>query len=264
MLIVEVKKNKRTEYSIIFENGDNLAVTEDTLVKYRLLKGIDLSEKKFSALKEDADFTEGLKLAYHHLSFQLRTTKEVFDYLKSKKVKLDFIEKIIEKLRLLKLIDDLAYAQSFVRTKVSLSIYGPTKIREKLLLKGVPDNLITASLADNYSEEQQKVNAQKLVEKLLLKNQKKSFNERILKIKQNLMASGYSSSMAETVLAEIKLERDEDAEWVMLSSAFEKIVNRLNQDLPYFKRKQKLMQSMYQKGFDLPMITKFLEENYDS
>lgn len=53
--IVRISKGKGNFYKVEFSNGEALRVSEDLLVRYRLLKGMELSEEEFQKVKRVLD-----------------------------------------------------------------------------------------------------------------------------------------------------------------------------------------------------------------
>ncbi len=101
MIIKEIVKGK-TSYSLVLTNGKHINVSEDSMVKYRLMAGRDITEIFEDLTKElEADklYKQTMRFAsYGKSSFQIRT------YLYEKGI--DDVEPIIERLKKEYLIDD--------------------------------------------------------------------------------------------------------------------------------------------------------------
>ena len=101
MIIKSIIKGK-TSYELILENGQTVKVSEDSIVKYRLLVGRDISEIKEELAKEleDAKLYKAVVryASYGKSSFQIKS------YLYEKGV--DEVEPIIERLKKEQLLDD--------------------------------------------------------------------------------------------------------------------------------------------------------------
>ena len=80
MKITKIEKKKRL-YFLEIDQKESLYVTEDTIVKYMLTKGMTIDKKQLEDIKIFAQFSHGKNLALYYISFKQRTEKEVKDYL---------------------------------------------------------------------------------------------------------------------------------------------------------------------------------------
>ncbi|MFU1850437.1 recombination regulator RecX, partial [Enterococcus faecium] len=91
-------------------------VSEDILVRQRLLKGQELSDTLIEEIKKASSYDVGLQMAMNYLSYQLRSKKEIFTYLKEKEIVPEDRVKIVQRLEELRLLDDAIFSESYVRT----------------------------------------------------------------------------------------------------------------------------------------------------
>ena len=78
MKITKIEKKKRL-YFLEIDQKESLYVTEDTIVKYMLTKGMTIDKKQLEDIKIFAQFSHGKNLALYYISFKQRTEKEVKD-----------------------------------------------------------------------------------------------------------------------------------------------------------------------------------------
>lgn len=81
------------------------------------------------------NYEKGLEYALYLLSLQMRTVKQLEDKLASKEMPPELIAQIIGFLKELKYLDDVTYAQYFIRSKRSK--YGDYRIKMALKQKGI-------------------------------------------------------------------------------------------------------------------------------
>lgn len=81
------------------------------------------------------DYSRGLNYALYLLSLQMRTAYEIREKLLGKEMPEEMVEQIISYLSEHKFIDDVVYAQSFVRSRRHK--YGDYRIKADLKRKGV-------------------------------------------------------------------------------------------------------------------------------
>lgn len=253
-----IKKIKRNQYELQCESGRKVIVSEDSLVKHRLLKGSELTEEQLNRLEEEALLDIGYQLALNYLNFQLRSEQELRRYLKKKEIPFNHVTPIIERLRALDLVNDRFFAESYVRTVMRTSDKGPQVIRQQLAKKGVQAADIDAALL-LYDEETQRHAALTAAEKALKKYRGKSHQEKQEKTRQLLYQRGFSGDVIAQAMAELAVAKDEEHEQTLLEKEGGKLWRRNSRFEPA-KRKQKVMQSLFQKGFEYDLIQQFINQ----
>ena len=79
------------------------------------------------------------------------------------------------------------------------------------------------------------------------------------KIQQTLMTKGFSQEVIQQAMADLPQEADQEIEYDYLVKQGDKLWRR-NLRFEPKKRNLKVKQSLYQKGFDLDMIQRFITE----
>ena len=251
-------QKKPGRFNIFLDGQYAFPVSVNVLIKYRLTKGMELTEDLITALKQADLQAKAYNKALDYLSYQLRTEKEISTYLKKLATPADDIADIIAKLHELNLLDDLAYAKSYVRTSANTTDKGPFVITQKLKQKGVSQALITEALTE-FSLEQQVQNAVKIAQKFVAKNSSISFQALKTKLQQRLATKGFSSEVISLVMDELQLTKDEDQQAEALKKQAQKIWRRYQRfDEP--ERSFKLKQALYRKGFSLTEIESYLQK----
>lgn len=256
LTVVKVSQGRGPFYKVEFSNGEKLRLSEDTVVRHRLLKGQEIDEELLSEIKQESKEDMGYQLALNYLSYQLRTEKEIRTYLKDNEIESADRQKIVARLKDLKLLDDLVYGESYIRTQMRLGDKGPRVLQQKLKQKGLKDTDIQQALYLYEAEEQFQV-ALHTAKKSLRKFHHSSQREVQQKIQQLLMTKGFSNDISKSVLAEIDFSEIEEQENDALELQGEKLW-RKNQRFELGKRRQKVKQSLYQKGFQLDQIDAFI------
>lgn len=258
MEIKQIRLEKNGFYTIVFTEGQEVQVSEDLLVKYRLLKGSEITAELFETLKASAGYQIGLQMAYNYVSYQLRSEKEMYQYLKKKEVTTKDAKEIIARLKELNLVDDQVYAESYIRTQIRMGDKGPYVLSQNLKQKGI-DPLIIEQALYLYTIDDQQAIAIKVAEKSWRKNQNKSYQENLQKIRATLMQKGFGSEVIQLVFDELSFEKDEEAEENALFIEGAKLLRR-HQRLDRSKKIQKIKNQLYQKGFSLDQIQHFIDE----
>ncbi|MFW7395062.1 RecX family transcriptional regulator, partial [Vagococcus fluvialis] len=198
------------------------------------------------------------QIALSFLNFQLRSEKEIKDQLKKKEISGEGITYVINKLKDLSLLDDLVFAESYVRTVMKTQDKGPQQIKQSLFKKGISEENISKALELFVFDDQEEA-AKRLAEKALRKYQSKSHKEQIQKVRQHLFTKGYSGDVINIVMSDLEIEKDEDEEYDLLVAQGDKLWRKHGR-LDRSKRNQKIKQSLFQKGFDFDNINRYIEE----
>lgn len=256
--IIKITKDKGQFYLIWLSSGEKLRVSEDTLVSQRLLKGQELSQANIEEIKKVGSYDSGLQLALNYLSYQLRSKKEIIDYLKGKEILLEDRKKIILRLEEMNLLNDTMFSESYVRTLMRTSDKGPKMIMQQLKRKGLNDEDIQHGLTLYTIEEQVKI-AVVVAGKAMKRYQTKSFKDALQKVQLHLMQKGFNREVIDLALEELSFEKNEEQELETIKKEGEKLWEK-HRKLETYKRLLKVKQSLYQKQFDLDLIQEYLNE----
>ncbi|MEQ7221885.1 recombination regulator RecX [Vagococcus fluvialis] len=257
-IIKSIRKLKNNQYTLTTESGKKISVSEDTLVRHRLLKGEEITDESLEKIRKEAEMDIGYQIALSFLNFQLRSEKEIKDQLKKKEISGEGITYVINKLKDLSLLDDLVFAESYVRTVMKTQDKGPQQIKQSLFKKGISEENISKALELFVFDDQEEA-AKRLAEKALRKYQSKSHKEQIQKVRQHLFTKGYSGDVINIVMSDLEVEKDEDEEYDLLVAQGDKLWRKHGR-LDRSERNQKIKQSLFQKGFDFDSINRYIEE----
>ncbi len=255
--VVAITRLKQ-QYKVTLDSGDKLLVSEDVLVRFRLLKGTELKDSDIEKIKRASSYDVYYQKTLNYLSYQLRSEKEIVMYLKKDAVDQATIQAIIKKLKELKLLDDQVFSESYVRTIIKTSDKGPFVLKQQLMKKGIAEETILNALLLYPIDEQIKI-AKKVAEKSLKKYAQKSHKDSLNKIHQLLMTKGFSTEVIQEVFAIIAIEKDEDKELELIQQQGDKLWER-NRKLIASKRKSKVIQALFQKGFDYDLIKQYMNK----
>lgn len=254
MKITKIEKKKRL-YLVELDETEKLYVTEDTIVRFMMTKGMTISEEELRAIKDFAQFSYGKNLALYHLSFKKRTEKEVRDYLNQHEIDEKIIPKVLKSLKEDKWIDDENYVRQIVASNLHTGDKGAYHLKQKLIQKGISSSLIDPILADSDFSPL----AEKIAEKLLRKYQNKLPQKALLdKILQFLLNKGFSFSEAKAALESLEVEKDEEQEEELIYKELEKQHRRLSKKYQDYELKQRLTQTLARKGYDYDKIRSVL------
>ena len=186
MKIIDIKKEKKN-YILVFDNFEFIT-NEDTIIKYYLRKNLEVSLDLFEKIKEDTNFYFSYELAIRYLEHHVCSKYKMKMYLMKKEIDEITINKIIEQLESIKLLDDLSFSKRLIDYYIYLG-YGEYYIKNKLYQNNIDSN-ITNSLMSNID---QNIYIQE-IDRLILKriNNVEKNEKNIFKLKKFLSQRGYS------------------------------------------------------------------------
>lgn len=254
---VETQKRKG-RYNIYINDDFAFGVDEEVLLKFELKKGLHVTKELQKRIETEDSFYKAYQKTLNYLSYSLRTEKQIKDYLVKNEIDL-YTERIVETLKEMKLLDDLNYAESYVRSMANVNRKGPRNIEQDLKQKGVSEHNIMDAL-EEYPEELQIENAIHLAEKKWAKMRNSSGFESVQKVKQYLVNKGYSFEFADQAIEAIDTEKDTDEEYRALEKQADKAHRRYSRKHEGYQLSQRLRAFIYSKGFSNELINRYFEE----
>lgn len=186
MIISNIIFDKK-KFIISFDNGEEIKISEDTLVNFGLYKGQEVEEEFIDNLKFEDEKTEALLLSYKFLQ-RNKTKKQLVDHLYKNKIQREIIDTILPILEEKKYLNDEDYARRYLNDALNIKKYGKNKTRYMLMSKGIERNVID-KVMENYDYELEYMNALELVEKRISKDE--SDPKKIYSAKNYLQGRGF-------------------------------------------------------------------------
>ena len=244
MKILKYEKKKNGMYQVFFDNGNDIDISEEIILKYGLLLKKEADNKLIDKMLEENKIYIGYNLAIKYISTKMRSKKEIREHLAKKEIDKDSINEIINILIKNKYIDDDSYAKAFVNDKVLLTNDGPFKIKSKLIELGINDNTIDKAL-EMFDVDSQKEKIEKIAKKMVSTNRNKSASILRNKIILYLVNLGYERAVINSVLSTIEIKNDKDIQ----KKEYEKIYNKLSRKYSGSDLEFRVRQKMYALGF---------------
>lgn len=255
--MIEAQKRKG-RYNVYLDGQYAFPVDEAVLVKHVLHKGMEISPTFRKQLEQEDNFSKAFSRAVTYMSHSLRSEKEVMDDLVKHEFSPAVAADVISKLKEMRYIDDLVYAESYTRTAANVNGKGPYVIQQELKKRGIDENLILTAL-DQYPFEQRIENGVAAAKKVLKRTKKNSSRETEIKVRQHLMQKGFDKDEIAEILLHVDTEKDEDEEYEALKKYGEKAWRKQSK-LGGREKIQKVKANLYQKGFPQDLIQQFINE----
>lgn len=252
--VTKIQAQKRKgRYNVFLDGKYAFPVAEATLIEFRLMNGTELDDLQIKQIQDSENINKAYGDAVNYLSYQLRTKKEIKDYLYKKEYHRDAVDTVIGKLEDLHYLDDAAYAKSYINTQLRTTANGPKIMEQKMVQKGVPNNIIQDKLAE-IDEDILLENAVEFAKKQARKQKRASFQQMLTKIRQSLYQKGFGNEIIEEAIKSLDLEADEDEELDKLTTLVEKVKHR-------YDNPAKLINYLMTKGYHYDEIKRVLEES---
>lgn len=255
MQIIKYKKKNKDQYELFLDNNQKIVLYEDVIIKNNLLVNKYIDEELLNKINKDNNKASIYSKCVKYIGIRIRSEKEIRDYLEKNEYDIELINKTVDRLKNNKLIDDNLFTASFINDKTLLTNHGPLKIKNELLKHKIDNNVINTYL-DKIDKTIFEEKIDKIINKYVKNNTKYSNTMLKNKIQIHMMDLGYPKEMYLYKLEEINMYENED----ILKKEFEKEYKKLSRKYSDNELKLKLRQKMYQKGFNMSKIDKFIDE----
>ena len=238
MKIIKYKKMSNNKYKVFLDNGENIQLHENIILKYNLLLTKQIED--INKIKKDNNSYLIYDKVLKYISIKMRCEKEIRDYLKKNEI--DNIDEIIEKLKEQGFINERLYTKSYISDKTRLNNVGPNKIRNDLIKLNIDKNIIEEELS-NIDQDDINITLEKLVDKKIKSNKTYAGDVLKQKILNDLINKGYSKESILSILDKKDLNNDD-----LYEKEYSKLYNKYSKkysgsELEYF-----IKQKLYSKG----------------
>ena len=256
MKITKLEKKKRL-YLLELDSDQTCYITEDTIVRFMLTKGKEISAEELTEIKSFAQFSYSKNLALYHLSFKARTEKEVRDYLARHEIDEKIIPQVIQSLKNDNWINDRQYAQAIINSNQLSGDKGSYMLMQKISQKGVAKSIIQEVLQEFDMAEVAERTAEKLLKKYQGKLPARALQDKII---QNLTNKGFSYSEAKAAFDQLDNQIDEETVQELIFKELDKQYPKYSRKYEGYELKQRLTQVLARKGYDFSDIASALRE----
>ena len=247
MNITKITKKNGNKYELIIDNKKHI-ICDDVLLKYHILKPCEISKETFEKLIKSNDETLVYTKIINYISFKMRSEREVRDKLYTLTTSGNLIEDILARLRSEGYLNNNKYLDSFISDRLSLTIYGPNRIKSDLIKKGFSEKEIDKSL-DLIDSKAWEDKCNKIVAKMAKSLRNGSNRANIAKIRHNLINNGYEDKYFTKILGNLKLNEENN-----LKKEYEIIKKKLSSKYSGDTLEYKIKEKLYAKGYDISKI----------
>ena len=181
---IKLKSNRNSNIFIVVAEGEEYILHSDAIVKFGICSNSEIDLSVFQKAKEESEYIICLNTANNYLGANLKTKKQLKDYLVKKQFTKETIGKVLDKLNEYGVINDKTFANAFIGSNQNK--FSKRVMQQKLLSKGVKkeefdecltqcnDRELCVTFATKFMKN--KIMDDKTKEKLLRHLQYKGFN----------------------------------------------------------------------------------------
>lgn len=208
--ITQISENRKNpnRVSIFADDEFLLSCHKELVYRKSLKKGDKVDPELLLELAREDEYIKAKDAALRHIEMSIKTVKQVEDKLREKEYSEEIIERVIDFLHEYRLLDDLKYAQTFLKEK--LRSRGIKKARFELLAKGISKDNIELAMESVSTTTVEEDACMKIAEKKYEQLRKREQDEYKLKNKLYtfLAGKGFESELISSTLRRI-MESDE-------------------------------------------------------
>lgn len=201
-VISEIKATKRqSNVLVVFKDKTTLSIPLDVAMKYSLRKFQSIEESLYNSILKDIRIIEIKKIAYNYASKNIKSQKQIVNYLKRKSFTPPEIDVAINFLNEFNLIDDKKYAEQAVEYFTHRRNYGQFRIKMELQSRGISRDIIQQVFQKYFQEElTEEQIAKNLIEKKMNLIMRKDQSKRLNYVYNLMNRNGISSNIASKIV----------------------------------------------------------------
>lgn len=198
---IAAQQKRAGRYSIYVDGAYAFSLSEGALLESGIVSGQELTSEEATVFKQLSQEDKLYSRALNYVALRPRSVWEVEQYLKRKDSPAPLIEQITNKLKKLGLLNDAAFAESFVRDRRLLRSASTRKIKLELQKKHVASEAIEHAVGADETDELALLRA--VIEK---KRQQTKYREDELRLMQYLARQGFAYGDIKTALSSTQEE----------------------------------------------------------
>lgn len=201
---IKPQKAKKNWFNIFLNYKFAFSLPSEIIINKNLKVEEVLSSKEIDELQNENEIYLNYSRALNFLSFRPHSEYEVYRYLSQKKVGRETVEKIMEKLRKLKFLNDKDFALWLIEQRSGRKAKGQYFLEQELKSKGVSKEIVQEALRESRSNKDDENLAKNVALKKIEKWRDLPQNQFRKKMYFYLMRNGFSSETAISVIEKIK------------------------------------------------------------
>ncbi|MDD5731483.1 MAG: RecX family transcriptional regulator [Patescibacteria group bacterium] len=197
---IEIQKKRKDRYNIHIDGIFRFGLDEGVVARFGLYEKMEIDQGLIDQIENEEVNAKAFNAAANFLKTRERSGKEIRDKLKTKEYSENIIEKVLEKLERLDIVNDRRFAEMFVRDRMKLKPKGKKVLQLELAQKGINRDIVDEVLNEMLGGDNELELAKRVLEKIEKKYSGLEGNVRRDKIIKYLLSKGFSYNIVEKVL----------------------------------------------------------------
>ncbi|MGO9480601.1 MAG: regulatory protein RecX, partial [Candidatus Kryptoniota bacterium] len=148
MRIVSIEKARRGgKLKALLDDGNELLLSKEVIIDHGLRRNDEISDENLHKIQDSQLYHDTYFAAMRLINYRMRTKSELIQRLGEKKFPGEMIERVVEKLNGIGLIDDQKFAELFIAGKVAQRPVGKRELERKLREKGISKDMASRALS---------------------------------------------------------------------------------------------------------------------
>jgi regulatory protein len=206
-MIVSSLKKKNNSVVVCFQDGSEIVIDYNVVVKLGVRINDQLSEDKIKLLLNRSEISKIKNYAFRFLGFRNHSSQELKLKLLKKKFSPELIAEVLNELTEKNILDDTQYAKQYLEEKLRKGKTGPNKIKSDLLRKGIKREVVDKLCLSVYADSSFQT-ALELAGRKILTIKEKDKRKVKQKIYFYLHNKGFESDIILAVLKKIFIDND--------------------------------------------------------
>lgn len=203
---VKAQQRDKERVSVFIDDEFAFGLMMDIAIREGLRKGIVLTIARQEELLQQEDVARARRSLLDLVAHRPRTTTEMQCALVRKGFSAEIAEKVIEWGENQKYLDDVSYAEQFVRIRSGRKGHGPRRLKADLARKGIPTRIAEAAIRDNVVSDDLLANAARLAESRWVRLQTEpDVYKRRKKLSDYLVRQGYDFETIREILRSLQV-----------------------------------------------------------
>lgn len=203
---IQVQKKNTSRFSLFADGQFLIGVSESTLTKFDLKKGVEITPSLFEKIVEAENQWAAREYLFGILSRRDHSQKELRDKAFKKGFSGYYMEEILNEFEQKEYINDQKFALKFTADKFEFNNWGPYKIRSQLFKKGISKTVIESCVQEVFGSEAVKESMMDLIQKKRKRYLREPEEKRRKKIFDFLMRKGYDSDQILKYMDELLMQ----------------------------------------------------------
>lgn len=243
MKILKYKKNRQGKYIVYLDDGRELILYEEVILKYDLLLTREVLDSQIEEINNVNFQYDVYYVALKSIENRFKSTYDLITFLKNKEYPDDLIEMAIDKLTKQGYLNDRSFAKSYINSQMNTTSHGPNRIIGDLINKKIDQDIIDEEILV-FTEDIQIEKIRKIIDKGVRSNRTRGGVILKNKIVNDLKNYGYDYSLISRVISEFDFSCDLD----LAKKEYDKLYKKYSSKYSGYELKQKIREKLFQKG----------------